>query len=470
MIFHCIHNKLKSKIFLFYLFYLVLTLLVSGNAFFWDTVQLASKHANFYYEQGLSFQFLPENIDSGHIPAFGYLLATVWKVFGTSLMVSHLLMLPFLFGIVYHAHRMVLYFTDKNNYWFLILILADPTLLAQSVLITPDIPLFLFMLMLLNGIFYKKSTLKLFAVIGLSLISMRGWMIAALLFIFDMIDSTLLSKERLKVSFKSLLFYLPGGIIALTFMLLHYNSKGWIGYHEDSPWAGSFDTVGLLEFIRNIFIYAWRLIDFGRIIWWVMLILLIPYIFNQYKKDKKTQQLVILTLIFLIIFPINMLIHKYLTQHRYFLPVYLIIAVLVTYTINLKVGTKRMSIIILIALLAGNFIIYPDKIAQGWDSTLAHLPYYKMRKNVMVYMKENNISFYSTKSWFPNLSQQHYMDLTYDSSKFSNNTLSKCSYCLYSNVYNDIKDEEYDEIMTWNLIYEQNKLGVKMLLLKNPNK
>jgi hypothetical protein len=129
-----------------------------------------------------------------------------------------------------------------------------------------------------------------------------------------------------------------------------------------------------------------------------------------------------------------------------------------------------MAIIISIALLAGNFIVYPDKIAQGWDSTLAHLPYYKMRKNALAYMKENNISFYNTKSYFPNLSQQHHMDLNSDSSKFSNNTLSKCSYCLYSNVYNDIPEKDYDEIMTWKLIYEQNKLGIKMLLLENPNK
>jgi hypothetical protein len=470
MIFQCLINKLKNKIVFFYLFYLVLTILVSGNAFFWDTVQLASRHANFYYEEGLRFQFLPENMDSGHIPAFGYLLALCWKIFGRSLMVSHLFMLPFLFGIVFHAHRLVLYFTDKNKYWFLILILADPTLLAQSVLVTPDIPLIFFMLMLLNGIFYNKSFLKMIAVLGLSLISMRGWMVAALVFVFDMIDSFILSQKKLKVSFMQLKYYLPGGIIALVFILVHYKTRGWIGYHEDSPWAGSFEKVSLKEFIRNIFIYAWRLIDFGRIIWWIMLVILIPYILKQYKKDKKIQQLLILALIFLAIFPINMLIHKYLTQPRYFLPIYLIIALLVAYSIHLKVGINRMAILISLALLAGNFIIYPDKIAQGWDSTLAHLPYYKMRKNALIYMKEKKVDFSNTKCWFPNLSEQHYIDLSNDSVRFSDKDISQCSYCLYSNIYNDIYDNDYDEIMTWDLIYKQNILGVKMLLLKNPNK
>ncbi len=470
MISYRIIQHLKGRISLFYLFFLLLTLLVSNNSFFWDTVQLASRHANFYFGQNLKLLLLPDNMDSGHIPAFGYLLAVSWKLFGKNLFVSHLFMLPFLLGTVYHAFKLISWFFDKNKYWVLILFLADPSLLAQAVLVSPDIPLIFFMVMLLNGILYDKPSLKIIAVTGLALVSMRGWMVATMLFIFDGFNILYLSHKKLKNVLKQLAYYLPGGFIALLFILIHYQSKGWVGYHENSPWAGSFAKTGFMGFIYNIFIFGWRLIDFGRVIWWIILIFFVPFILKRLKSDKKLQSLVFLTFIFLLIFPVNMLIHKYLTQHRYFLPVYLIIALTISYILYLKININRIAPFILVALLAGNLIVYPDKIAQGWDATLAHLPYYKMRKNVIQFMNGNRIGISNTKCWFPNLSPANIIDLSNDTTRFTDKKLSSCPYCLYSNIYNDIDDNEYDEVMTWDLVYKQEKAGIKMLLFKNPDK
>ena len=92
----------------FFLFFLILTLLVSGNFFFWDTVQLSSKQAHFYYTNGYKDLLLPNSIDSGHPPIMGMALAFLWKIFSKSLIVSHLFIFPFLIGIVIQMKNTVL--------------------------------------------------------------------------------------------------------------------------------------------------------------------------------------------------------------------------------------------------------------------------------------------------------------------------------------------------------------------------
>jgi hypothetical protein len=459
---------LSGRIIYFYLFYFILTLLVANNFFFWDTIQLASSHAHFYFENNLKIDFLPNRIDSGHLPAFGYLLALVWKIFGVSLIVSHFFMLPFLLGIVYQMYRLCTIFFQGKEYLPMIVLLADPTLLAQSTLVTPDIPLFFFLLLLLNGLFRNSNRLKLIAVVGLSLISMRAWMVAFVVFAFDMLNSKFFLKDENKKIFSGFLAYVPGGLIALLFLVLHYKAKGWIGYHADSPWAVCFEKVNFYGFLRNIGIYSWRVIDFGRIIWWIFALILLQNIIKYYKSDIQFRKLIILSIMFIVFFPLNMLTYKYLTQHRYFMPIYFFVSLTIIYLlINLK--KRKLIIVALFMLLGGNFIIYPDKIAQGWDASLAYLPYINLRNDALKYLNNNKISCQSVKSWFPNLSSLKNTDLSFSENSFSSNALEKCDYCFYSNVFNDISDDEYNQITSlWCPVYNKKLMGIKVILYQNP--
>jgi hypothetical protein len=95
-------------------------------------------------------------------------------------------------------------------------------------------------------------------------------------------------------------------------------------------------------------------------------------------------------------------------------------------------------------LIGGNYIIYPDKIAKGWDSTLAHLPYYELRLKAIKYLDEKKIDFKETSSFFPNTASLDRIDLNHDYRNFKNYD-DKSPYVFYSNIYN-IADDEYDEI------------------------
>jgi hypothetical protein len=102
----------------FYLIFLILLSATVSYPFFWDTIQLASKQAHFFYETGFHSIILPNEIDSGHIPSLGIYLALLWKIMGKSLIVSHLAMLPFVMGIVFQSILLVRRLFSSDWYFY----------------------------------------------------------------------------------------------------------------------------------------------------------------------------------------------------------------------------------------------------------------------------------------------------------------------------------------------------------------
>lgn len=445
---------IKNNLFLLVSFVIILFLFLLNleNSFFWDTTQLGSKHANYYLTTNFSHLLLPKAIDSGHIPAFGMYIGLMWKFFGRNLMVSHLSMLPFVLGIIWQLHK-----TVKNHLKIehaglaLLLVLLDPTLLSQITLITPDIPLVFFFLLGLNSVIANKRNVLSISVFFLFLTSMRGMMISFCLFIIDCYYH-LNFKNSLKNIFYSLvkksLIYIPSLLLFILFSVYHYLEKGWIGYHDESPWAECFKTVDIKGFFFNIGIFSWRLLDFGKVgIWLIFSILFIKYR-KEIFKDKGTKSLLFIFTCFLLILPLNMLWAKNLLAHRYLLPIFLLFSLLsakILFSTYTHLKLKRAFVLIwLFSILSGHFWVYPEKLSQGWDATLGHLPYYKLRKQAIQYIDKQEIDIEKVHSFFPNLPTIDAIDLNKDYRSFKQYN-ENAQYVLYSNVYN-VSDEAYDAL------------------------
>jgi hypothetical protein len=415
-------------------------------------------------------------MDSGHIPFFGLSLAIIWKVFHKSLFVSHLFILPFLIGIVYQSFKLIqLFFKKKYLYYALIVFLLDPTLLSQSLLVSPDVILVFFFLYSLNMILKNKRMPLLVGTLGLSLISMRGMMVCIILFIFDFYYNY--SKFNKKNWITSLLFsikpYLPAAIVSLSFFIYHYAQKGWIVYHPDSPWAPCFEKVDFNGFLRNILILLWRLFDYGKIFLWISSISILILKFGKIKFNKSLKDLLIICLLFILLLPISMLIHKNLLGHRYLLPVFLMFSLFTSYLIFEQLDNNKLKYLFFsiatIGLLTGNLWVYPEKIAQGWDSTLAHVPYYKLRIQMMNYIRQKNIPYSDIGTTFPNLATFKYIDLVNEDVGFVNKNLKSNRYIFYSNIMNDFSDEEIELLYSNWIIEKEIKLcQIKIVLFKNP--
>ena len=470
--------KTHYRLIPYYLFYTVIIVLVSNSPFFWDKDVIISKRAFWFIENNFSLN-LPNSYDNGYAPLLSLVLASLWKIFGKSLLIGHLLMLPFALGLIYQFYRFLNYFSDNKRFINLtmILLLVDTTLLSQIVVVSSDLLLVFFFFLSLNAILYNKRNWLYISLLFLSLSHMRGVMACLIIFIFEL-SMLYRTKKDFPTGLRKYITiipqYLPAAIIFLTYQIYHYMQTGWIITHDNSPWIACFDTVDFKGFVFNIGILIWRLSDFGRVSFWIVLFIFFLMVMRgKLKGDSNIRKMVVLILVSSIVLFPAMLIYKVLSSHRYLLPIFILVTMLSGYILFVKLPLFRYArtvfVILLISLISGNLWIYPDKIAKGWDSTIAHLPYHGLRKKMISYIEANQIPFSEVGSDVPNTYPQKITDLTDDDRYFHLKDIQSDKYIFYSNVFNMFTDDEIDELKSkWILEKEYRCLQVKVQLYKRP--
>ena len=395
---------------------------------------------------------MPDLMDSGEVPAFALYLASIWTLFGRTLLVSHLAMLPFVVGILFQLASLCRKLIPQEyfSYAFL-LILLDPTLLSQITLVSPDLPLLFFFLLACNAVLSNNKLSLIISVTFLLNMITRGILLSFCILLFDMYYNISFSK-KVKVTLNEiltrLLLYFPGLLILVIYNWYHYHSKGWILSFEDSPWAGTKEIVDIRGLILNVVYLIWRLIDFGKVIVYAIILFLVIRLKNKIFNRRESVILFVLATLILVFSHLDMLWAKNLLSHRYFMPLNICVSLLCSSVLfSILIGRKtRVTLLILWIgfLISGNFWIYPDKIAKGWDSTLAHLPYCDLRLQAIGYLEKNNIDFEEVQSFFPNVATIDAIDLNGDHRNFGNFDGSS-RFVFYSNIFN-ISDQEYDQL------------------------
>src|SRR6185437_6415875 len=350
--------------------------------------------------------------------------------------------------------------------------LMQPTLLAQSILISPDIILIFFYLLALNAILGSQRLLLTVALIGLGSISLRGIICVAILFVCDIIlnRDQFKNKKWLSIFFKKSIVYIPVTALVTTWLIWHYKETSWVGYHSDSPWGNDFQIVSFKIVLRNFVILGWRLMDFGMIAWFVALIPVVIIGYKNYKNSytlpSHTITLLILAAVPLVIFATILSIYAAILGHRYLLPVYITLSLFVLYHIDYYFSRYKKTIFtaILLVLLTGHLWVYPEKIAMGWDATLAHYPYYKERKEMLNYIKEKNIPSSEVGVGCMNAYCNYLLDLNYDTTCFENELANK-KYILYSNINNDYSDSLIDSLNNYWILEKEFKSPTVFLRL-----
>ena len=153
------------------------------------------------------------------------------------------------------------------------------------------------------------------------------------------------------------------------------------------------------------------------------------------------------------------------------MPIYFSFTFLVAYLLFSKVDNKRIRnvllVILILGLFSGNFWVYPKKISQGWDSTLAHLPYYKLRTKMLKFIDINEIDKANIGYDFPGAYPQKYLDLSNETWRFPEANLLVHEYILYSSVVNDFTDKEIEELENnWEILHQENSITVDIILYK----
>jgi len=467
---------IKKRRFIPLLVSVFITLLSIENPIFWDNITFISDMGNTLYENGIfNWMSITPEFDPGHPPTLATLMALSWRLFGKSLLVSHLVMLPFVYGLLIQLYKFVRHFVKHKrlSLFAFLLVLADPTLLAQLVTVNPEVLQLFFFFLSLNAVLKNNKTLKVIGLICLSLVSYRGMMLGFGVFIIDILQHSFYHKKPLKsfVNKQNILIYALSSIPALIYIIWRLVMKGWLISNPLQPWGSATDYTSnsgfVWNFIRNIGVLIHRYADFGRVS--VILFILIIFLLLRYKMSKKVKMLLLMSISSVIVIVITSLFLNNPMGHRYFIASYLIFSLLAfvliqDYTSNIKLKSG-LYLFLLISLISGNFLIYPDKISQGWDASLAHLPYRELREKALNYLDENEIKINNTATFFPNNTSIDAVDLNGDQRRFLDFSGQE-HYVLYSNVFN-IKDAEYETLeYEYDIIKSFENRGVRIEILK----
>ncbi|WP_148041243.1 hypothetical protein [Rufibacter immobilis] len=445
-----------------------LTWQAQDNGFFWDNILLASKYGQWYYQTRFSTLFVPEEL-AGYPPLFGMYIAAGWHLCGKSLPVSHFLMLPFLLGIVWQVYLLVQRFVASRVWLMLgmLLVFLDPTLLAQSTQVAPDLALLFLYLICLNALLRHQSLPLATALVCMALLSPRSQLLLPAVYLTQLF---LQWQESKTISFQIFIrnskVYLPAAFLLCLWLGLHYWHYGWVGFSRTSDWGEYAAFVSPTGFLRNVGLIGWRLLDFGRIaLWFTAAVLLWHY---RKHLSSSTQQLLVLLLVPLITQSLVLVWFTNPIAHRYWLIIYVLLGILTTHLLEQMVRLRvkqAIYLVLVVSLLSGHFWLYPPKIAKGWDATLAHWPYFELRREMLAYLDQRQIKWSQVGSDFPNLAAPADTDLASDRRQLSAKDFATQPYILYSNVLNSFTDQELEALQRhWVVVHELSSGQVFMRL------
>lgn len=462
-------SNFKNKKNLFFVFVAVCIFFISnGNGMFWDNVLFASKMGNHLYDNSILNWSIPIEFDPGHPPFLGFLLAMFWKIFGHKLWVSHLLMLPFTIGVFYQLFKFITYFIKdkKSQILAFTITIVDPTLSTQFVIVNPEVLIVFFFFLAINGILFKKNNLKFIGFFFLSIVSFRSMMILAGIFLFESFNKLFIEKKGYKsiINFKYLSFYILSSLPGLIFIAWRLITKGWLQTHPNSPWASLWQIASPKIFLKNIIILIHRYSDFGRVFIFIFLIASFILFGKKIISQTKNKQLLLLAFLPVIFIIVISLLATNTFGHRYFIVSFNILTIL-TFSILTDYFSNRKLLysLLLIGLITGNFWIYPKRISQGWDASLAHIPYHNLRKDAINYLDNKNINISKVASFFPNKTTIDDIDFSKNRKAFTTFTGNN-KYVLYSTVYN-LSDEQYNLLeKNYSVLKQFNKFNINITI------
>jgi len=276
------------------------------------------------------------------------------------------------------------------------------------------------------------------------------------LLIFNLLYDYYFLDQRMK--FKDYVKYIPGIVTLFLFLLFFKLNNGWVIHNSVSnAWGTSGELATFSQIIRNIGVFIWRLIDFGRLGVFIFFLFFIIKTISIRKFQDNTLKILFLVLFsqFIVFFPI-IVASQNPFGHRYLLPIIIPSIILTVYWINEYIRYNTLWLVLIsFVLLSGHFWIYPLKISQGWDATTLHWNYCKVSENMNSYIRENRIDKSEIGTFFPNRSSRYLTHLednkddTYCGIPFTN------KYILYSNAFN-VNDNVIDSLFSnnskWTLI------------------
>lgn len=441
------------------LIYGVLTAICFQNAYFWDVIQQVSKEAHWYYQTNFSSLLLPsfssgsEIIATGyHPPLMGLMTALLWKVFGYHLWVSHLFIAFWAAILICQVWKLVTFlFPEKHIGWAALIILTEATVLAQFAIASPDFILLTAFVMSIRGVLEKKPLLTLIGFFFLCCINMRG-VFAGIIILFSHLLFYFKQKKESKSFIKIFRAYIPTILLLIAYFTYYLSAKGW--FFADSAYTEHYQLPegGVTDILKRIFSFILRSVENGRFFVYLLAVTVTVRIFkSKMKPDPSVLFLLLVAFLLTGMYIVFIFITQMPFSSRYFMPQYLILTLLTLLYLSKWLEEKKMRLIFILILFfqfTGHFWLYPEKISKSWDGTLAHLPYYELRKECFDDIDRNELNYDEISAGFCLSPNRRFVELI-DEDKRLGGDKTNMKYYIYSNISN-LPDETIDEMKDTN--------------------
>ncbi len=430
--------KFFHKYFTFFIFtyFIIAFIIFKDDYFFGDAITSTSRAATNIYEHGI--YFYPAGFDPGHPPTYAILLSYCWIIFGKSLFVSHAYGIAWCIFLFLGFRKVCSLFLDhEHTNYASILALAHPTFISQNAMMLNTAMLMGCFLWAFYFLFSKQK-LKLIFMLCLMMAShLQGAFFLASIAVADFVVSR---KELSIFNFlkaKFLTYSIPF-ILFMIWLIIHYQHSGWWLISPD--FTDTHESNSILQVVKGLVYCAWRFVDYGMIIPFII------YFYLKFKNKNIFNYDSFLWITLIVSSIIMSLVLKNTIAHRYFLGFELLLLIVVVKEITLlNSGIYLFYIAIVTALILGNFIYYPGKTIA--DANIRYRDFFGSFKSFLT-ERGNGAEYYSKA---PIANPAKLMDLRSqeDFIKRIGKPLDSLSMVVTSNVCAEFTKEENEILSGW---------------------
>lgn len=347
----------------------ILFIIICQDPFFGDAISSTAQATHHIYNSNLLTIFYPAIKDPGHPTLYPWLLAACWKIFGKQLWVAHAYgcLWSLVFAYAFKKLASVFLSIPASN-MALVALLCFSTYLSQSVMMLNTMALMSFFMLAVRGVYTGNK----WAIVTFStLMCITHLQSLFLLLSLACLHLVYRNEKNLRTWFiKHFWVYATPFLTFVGWLIIHHQHAGWWLVSPD--YSDVNELNGFTTYIKALLIAAWRLIDYGMVGIYLLLI-------GFYIKQKEARP--ILNQWFFLALPCLLTITIFLNNtigHRYFL-VFNAFAIILLFHVTLLFTARKQQVLItittVVSLIAGNLLYYPGK--NLGDATIAYRGYFK---------------------------------------------------------------------------------------------
>ncbi|MFC2167476.1 ArnT family glycosyltransferase [Acidobacteriota bacterium] len=373
--------------------------IVLSAPFHWDVMGYIMPSANVIFKDA---QIIPVGDIAGHPPLFFLTLTLIWKLFGQSLFISHLLnLLLGAFGLTFLFMLTRRIYGIKEAVAATLFLFFNQIFFAQVGMVYLSVAIMSLAILTVYSYICQKHILFLVSASAMLLVKETSIIVLVSIILFDVFQN-ICRKEKIDVLFKKLIHLSLAFLPLFGWMVFHWKKTGWIFNTNLIVNKESFWKVFLNNLSRYLF-FDRSPENVNRANWGIFILVVVFFVVYILKKKNLRTEILLLFIVIM-----NIAFFSYTDDlPRYFLiifPFYFILGARAFVYISEKSKYRRVLLIALLALIIFSSVMNysGQRDTDGWrlESNMEYLDFVRVCQSLAHYL-ESKYPDYKIIASFP---------------------------------------------------------------------